>query len=41
LRCGDADFTPGEFFLVPASMLDREIHPTGEGTSLLQVTIPL
>jgi mannose-6-phosphate isomerase len=40
LRCGDADFTPGEFFLVPASMPDREIHARGGGTSLLRVTIP-
>jgi mannose-6-phosphate isomerase len=40
LRCGDGEFTPGQFFLVPASMSDREIHPTGEGTSLLRVTIP-
>ena len=41
LRCGDADFTPGQFLLVPASMPDREIYPTGEGTSLLRVTIPV
>jgi mannose-6-phosphate isomerase len=41
LRCGDADFTPGQFFLVPASMPDREIHPRTEGTSLLRVTIPM
>jgi mannose-6-phosphate isomerase len=41
LRCGDADFTPGQFFVVPASMPDREIHPKGEGTSLLRVTIPV
>jgi mannose-6-phosphate isomerase len=41
LQCGDADFTPGEFFLVPASMPDREIHPRDEGTSLLRVTIPV
>jgi mannose-6-phosphate isomerase len=41
LRCGDADFTPGQFFLVPASTPDREIHPRGEGTSLLRVTIPM
>lgn len=41
LRCGDGEFTAGEFFLVPASMPDRKIHPTGEeGTSLLRVTIP-
>jgi len=41
LRCGDADFIPGQFFLVPASMPDRETHPRGEGTSLLRVTIPV
>ncbi len=41
LRCGDADLTPGQFFLVPASMPDREIHSRGEGTSLLRVTIPV
>jgi mannose-6-phosphate isomerase len=41
LRCGDADFIPGESFLVPASMPDREIHPRSEGTSLLRVTIPV
>jgi len=41
LRYGGADFTPGQFFLVPASMPDREIHPRGEGTSLLRVTIPV
>ena len=41
LRCGDVDFTRGQFFLVPASMSDREIHPRGEGTSLLRVTIPV
>jgi len=41
LRCGDTDFTRGQFFLVPASMPDREIHPTGERTSLLRVTIPV
>ena len=41
LRCGAADLTPGEFFLVPASMPDREIHPRGDGTSLLRVTKPV
>jgi len=41
LQCGNADFARGQFFLVPASMADREIHPTGERTSLLRVTIPL
>jgi len=41
LRCGDADFAPGEFFLVPASMPDRRIHPRANGTSLLRITIPI
>jgi len=40
LRCGNREFARGEFFLVPASMPDRQIHPQGEGTSLLRVTIP-
>jgi mannose-6-phosphate isomerase len=40
LQCGEAEFLPGQFFLIPASMSDREIHPGGEGTSLLRVTIP-
>lgn len=41
LRCGGADFAAGQFFLVPASMPSREIHPRGEGSSLLRVTMPL
>jgi mannose-6-phosphate isomerase len=41
LRCGGADFLAGRFFLIPASMPDRQIHPRGEGTSLLRVTIPV
>jgi mannose-6-phosphate isomerase len=41
LRCGDADFAPGQFFLIPASMPDREIHPRTGGTSMLRITIPV
>jgi mannose-6-phosphate isomerase class I len=41
LQCAGVDFTPGEFFLVPASLQDRSIHPRGEGASLLRVTIPV
>src|SRR3984893_8077069 len=40
LRCGDVDLAPGEFFLVPASLQDRQFKPHREGTSLLRVTIP-
>src|SRR6266550_4651871 len=41
MQCAGVDFTPGESFLVPASLQDRSIHPRGEGTSLLRVTIPV
>jgi mannose-6-phosphate isomerase len=40
LRCADVDLTPGEFFLVPASLQDRQLKPLTEGTTLLRVTIP-
>jgi len=41
MQCAGVDFTPGESFLVPASLQDRSIHPRGEGTSLLRITIPI
>ena len=41
LCCAEADFNPGEFFLVPASLQNRSIHPRGDETSLLRVTIPI
>jgi mannose-6-phosphate isomerase len=40
LRCADVDLRNGEFFLVPASLQDRQLKPQREGTSLLRVTIP-
>ena len=40
LGCADADLAPGEFFLVPASLQDRQLKPLNEGTSLLRVTVP-
>jgi mannose-6-phosphate isomerase len=40
LRCADVDLAPGEFFLVPASLEDRQLQARSEGTSLLRVTIP-
>jgi len=40
LRCADVDLARGEFFLVPASLQDRQLHPGESGTSLLRVTIP-
>jgi len=41
LQCAGIDFTPGDFFLVPASLQDRSIHSRGEGTSVLRITIPM
>jgi len=40
VRCGHVDLAPGEFFLVPASLEDRQVKPIKEQTSLLRVTIP-
>lgn len=40
LRCADVDLMPGEFFLVPALLQDRQLKPLSEGTNLLRVTIP-
>jgi mannose-6-phosphate isomerase len=40
LRCADVDLKPGEFFLVPAALKDRQLKPLDANTSLLRVTIP-
>src|SRR5438552_7766992 len=37
LRCADADFAPGEFFLVPAHLEDRQLKPLRTRTILLRV----
>ena len=39
LRCADVDLRPGEFFLMPASLQDRQLKPKSDGTTLLRVTI--
>jgi mannose-6-phosphate isomerase len=38
--CGSREIGPGEFMLVPAALPDRLVRPTGNGTSLLRITIP-
>jgi mannose-6-phosphate isomerase len=38
--CADADFAPGEVFLVPASLQNRQLFPRARETSVLCVTIP-
>jgi mannose-6-phosphate isomerase len=40
LSSADVDLRPGDFFLVPASSQDRQVHPKAEGTTLLRITIP-
>jgi len=40
LRCADVDLAPGEFFLVPAQLQDRQLQPRRKGTRLLRITIP-
>jgi mannose-6-phosphate isomerase len=41
LHCGRIDFSPGEFFLLPAHLPDRNVVPIQPDTSLLRVTIPV
>jgi len=41
LICANVDLAPGEFFLVPARLQDRELKPLAAKTSLLRVTIPV
>jgi mannose-6-phosphate isomerase len=40
VRCVDVQLGPGEFFLIPAQLQDRELHSQAEKTTLLRVTIP-
>jgi len=40
LSCADARLAPGEFFLVPAHLQDRQLKSLAPATSLLRVTIP-
>jgi mannose-6-phosphate isomerase len=40
LSCADVDLGPGDLFLVPASLEDRQVHPRTDATSILRVTIP-
>jgi mannose-6-phosphate isomerase len=40
LSCAKANFSPGEIFLIPAHLDDRQLKPLAPDTSLLRVTIP-
>jgi mannose-6-phosphate isomerase len=41
LACANANLAPGEFFLVPAQLHDRQLKPLAAQTSLLRVIIPM
>lgn len=41
LCCADVALGPGQFFLIPAQLQDRQLKPLAPDTSLLRVTIPL
>jgi mannose-6-phosphate isomerase len=41
LSCAKAEFVPGQIFLVPAHLKDRQLKPLTPNTSLLRVTIPV
>jgi mannose-6-phosphate isomerase len=40
LKCANVECAPGEFFLVPAHLQDRQLKPLASQTTLLRVTIP-
>jgi len=40
VQCARANLQPGEFFLAPAQLQDRQLLPRSEKTTLLRVTIP-
>src|SRR5438874_3218955 len=41
LSCAKAEFAPGEFFLVPAHLEERQLKALAPNTSLLRITIPV
>lgn len=41
LSCAKAELAPGELFLVPANLEDRQLKPLALNTSLLRITIPV
>ena len=41
LSCAKGNLAPGEFFLIPAHLEDRQLKPLVPNTSLLRITIPV
>ena len=40
IKSAGMEFHPGDFFLIPATLKDRTLHPVGGPASLLRTTIP-
>ena len=40
IHCTHLDLMAGDFFLIPAQLPDRQLHPRTDGTSLLRIIIP-
>ena len=40
VNCADVNLRPGEFFLAPATLQERQLKPRSDGTTLLRITIP-
>jgi mannose-6-phosphate isomerase len=40
IDCAGLNFKPGDFFLIPAALQDRNLHPRGADTSLLRTMLP-
>ncbi len=38
VACGEREFKPGEFFLLPATAKDRSLHPAGGSAALMRTT---
>jgi len=41
VSCAETKLSPGEFFLVPAQLEDRQLKPRALDTTLLRITIPV
>lgn len=41
VSCAETTLSPGEFFLVPARLKDRQLKPLAPDTTLLRITIPV
>jgi mannose-6-phosphate isomerase len=41
VSCANADLAPGEIFLIPACLEERQLEPLASNTSLLRIIIPM